>query len=143
MPNFIRFFLIKLLSKLLSPYVTLSTIATVDLYHGITNSQWVFDDTSRNIVAEGFSPGIGEMIERILVKPDKDIDYYYAKKYDLSFSSVPFEGYQAHLFWVKNEDFGNWYTWKGIRGWLCPVLQQYYPIIPQNIYVRIVEKEVL
>lgn len=136
MPNFLRFLLIKWLSKLLAPYATLSTIATVDLYYDGLNKRWVFDDASRNIKAEGFSEGIGKMID-ILVEC---ATFSAEDGCRLSFSSVPFGDYQAHLFWVKNEDFGNWYIWNGILGWLCPVLNQYFAVAPAHIYVKIEAK---
>ena len=137
MPNFLRFLLIKWLTKLLAPYGTLSVIATVTLYYDGLNKKWVFDDDSRQIKAEGFHPGIGEMINEIAY----DADFFAEDGCQLSFSSVPFPGYQAHLVWQKNEDFGNWYIWKSRlqlhRGWLCPVLNQYFQVIPQDIYVKI------
>ena len=98
---------------------------------------WVFDDKARNIKAEPFVAGIPEMIDFFT----KDIPK--AKKgFRLMFSSNPFPGAQAHLIRDEIVGMGTWYHLARTmqRGWLCPVLYEYFDKPPKHIYCQFTAK---
>lgn len=94
---------------------------------------WVFDDELVGLIREPFVSGIPEMLD-ILVADIPDA----SKGFKLIFSATPFPGYQAELFWQRDEYGGNWYSWqeKEMEGWLCPALFKYFDLAPANIYLQ-------
>lgn len=98
----------------------------------LDRGMWVFDDSDRAIVHEPFVAGIPEMIDHF-TKGIKGAE----EGFTLLFSDSPIPGFQAHLT-LKEAGDRNWslYTLKGSKkeGWLCPVLLEYFPEPPQNIY---------
>ena len=94
---------------------------------------WVFDDPSVDLLQEPFVEGVPEMID-ILVEHIENPD----DGFRLLFSTGPFPGYQRKLVWLREEMDGNWYreSETGLEGWLCPALQLYCPVAPEEIYVK-------
>jgi hypothetical protein len=97
-------------------------------------SNWVFDDSSRDLVREPFVFGIPEMIELFTDGVDNAQDGF-----DLLFSPRPFPQFQAKLVWESAEYEGNWYRLDGTErtGWLCPALLKYFDAAPAEIYCRV------
>lgn len=95
---------------------------------------WVFDDKARNIKAEPFVNGIPEMIDHFT----KDIPNA-VKGFMLHFSANPIPGAQAHLIRDEIVGQGTWYhlaRYPKVRGWLCPVLYEYFAKPPKHIYCQ-------
>ncbi len=94
---------------------------------------WVFDDAAVGLVREPFVAGADHIIDLLSAHiPDAH------EGFRLTVADQPFPGYQAHFVLGRPEFNGNWYSWpeRGVEGWLCPALFKYFPIAPQNIYVK-------
>jgi hypothetical protein len=94
---------------------------------------WVFDDPAVGLVQEPFVSGADTILD-VLTENIPEA----AKGFKLVFSPQPFPGYTAHFVWCREEYGGNWYRWpeRGIEGWLCPALFKYFPVAPQELFVK-------
>jgi hypothetical protein len=80
---------------------------------------------------EPFVGGAAEIIDVIILqKGIRNADAGFL----LLFSADPFPGADLELNWVREETFGNVYSWNGREGWLCPALLRYFPVAPPRIY---------
>ena len=93
---------------------------------------WAFDDAGRGISAEPFVCGIPEIINDLMCREKIKGD-----NIRVLYSGAAFPGHQIVLDHVIGECGGNWYQYKGMKGWLCPTLYQYFLKAPKQIYVRI------
>jgi hypothetical protein len=61
-----------------------------------------------------------------------------AKDGRLTFSAVPFPGYQKKLTWLRTANGGNYYRFADspMEGWICPALFKYYSAPPKELYVK-------
>lgn len=95
---------------------------------------WVFDDPGVGLIREPFVAGIPTMIDD-LVRDIPNAD----QGFRLTFSDVPFPGYQREVRWVREEAGGNWYQTVDeavLQGWLCPALFRYFSQAPKRLFVR-------
>ena len=93
---------------------------------------WVFDDDRVNLVKEPFVAGADTFIDRFANG---------SKKVSVTFSTVPFPDHSAVIEKLRlNPIGGTDYTCNNPKHdlWLCPALNLYYPVSPDNIYVKIV-----
>ena len=97
------------------------------------NGGLVFDDPDKGLDKEAFVCGIDTMLFALMEK--KNIQ----EKFKLTFSPVPFPGYEVKLDWLHKEMDGNWYRSEDldISGWLCPALYKYFDEAPINLYIKI------
>lgn len=97
------------------------------------NDAWVFDDERVGLVKEPFVSGIDVMIDRLTSAiPQANLGFL------LRFSSMPFDGSQITLSWIRQDPVeGNWYRADdaGDEGWLCPAIFWYFASPPEKIYV--------
>lgn len=113
--------------------------ASLVIYPYLLNGNcWVFDDARTRLKEEAFVCGASEMISRLV--STKRISRA-EKGFSLTFSSEPFDGYDAVLSLLRpDENEGNWYHGyvAGLRMecWLCPALFCYFESAPEKIYVR-------
>ena len=94
---------------------------------------WVFDDPAVGLHREPFVSGVPEMIDELVQDlPDA------RRGFRLTFSAMPFPGYQQVVTWVREEDGGHWsHLSDPLReGWLCPALFRYFAEAPPRIYVK-------
>lgn len=97
------------------------------------NGAWVFDDERAGLVREPFVGGVPEMID-VLVADIPD-----AKQgFRLTFSALPFPGYEKKLTWLRGDMGGNYYRLDDppLEGWICPALFKYYQRPPPELYVK-------
>jgi hypothetical protein len=99
---------------------------------------WVFDDPRTGLKEEAFVSGADTMIDTVIAA--KGIPKA-AEGFSLSFSDMPFPGYEVELKWLRADPLeGNWYSavvgGTYIEGWLCPALFLYFATAPQRIFVR-------
>lgn len=110
-------------------------------YFSPTSQLWVFDDEAKQLKAEAFVCGASELIDD-LVYTELDLDYDEPERgFRLIFSKVDFPGSQRHLRRIDKPGFrtvGTWYEDTEGRGeaWLCPALNKYFTVSPDNIYVQ-------
>jgi hypothetical protein len=100
------------------------------------NDVWYFNDEEKEIKKEPFVMGSSELIT--LLAESQGI---FSHTLNISFDSVPFDGYQFKL--KKLEKDGNW-TLYGEEttekiGWLCPVLYFYFSSPPKTLYIKLSE----
>ena len=94
---------------------------------------WMFDDESVGLIKEPFVVGMPEIIEHTLAKTGiKNPENGFV----LTFSAIPFPGYQVVLRWTREAEGGNFYRLDGaeMEGWACPALFQYFEQAPKTIY---------
>jgi len=61
------------------------------------------------------------------------------KGFRMTFSVFPFPGFAQHIKKTREEFNGNWYKMTEapyIEGWLCPALFKYFPVAPDDLYVK-------
>ena len=89
---------------------------------------WFMDDAAKGIVAEPLILGMPDIIEHIVGG-----NIY---RFTAIFSPL-FSGENHVLMRQEPENDGYWYELKGssMRGWLCPVLFQYFDEAPLNLYI--------
>jgi hypothetical protein len=99
---------------------------------------WMFDDEDRNIKREPFVSGADDIIE--MLTETLQIKNRY-DGFNLFFSHSQFPGYHIKLDWVSCEFGGNWYISNdiNIKGWLCPVMYQYFSVAPKHIFAKFSE----
>ena len=106
----------------------------LDVYPYKYRGTWVFDDERVGLYREPFVLGVPEMID-LLVK-----DVPNAKKgFRMTFSVFPFPDFAQHIKKTREEFNGNWYKMTEapyIEGWLCPALFKYFPVAPDDLYVK-------
>ena len=106
----------------------------LDVYPYKYKGTWVFDDERVGLYREPFVLGVPEMID-LLVK-----DVPNAKKgFRMTFSVFPFPDFAQHIKKTREEFNGNWYKMTEapyIEGWLCPALFKYFPVAPDDLYVK-------
>jgi hypothetical protein len=94
---------------------------------------WVFDDPAVGLNKEPFVSGADDIMDLL------SADIPGAKNgFNLVFSAQPFPGYQARFVRTRAEHEGTWYAWpeREVEGWLCPALFKYFPVAPEEIYVK-------
>ena len=98
------------------------------------NSQWVFDESERNLLREPFVAGADTMIDVATAHIPNAADGFL-----MIFSANPFPGAEIVLKWRREEMGGNTYFWeeKDIEGWLCPALLEFYNEAPKALYVQV------
>jgi len=103
----------------------------------VFETQWVFDDPSKELVREPFVSGTDNMIDMLTTCIPNAEDGFI-----LVFSAQPFPDHDTVLVWIREEHNGNWYYEEdtGILGWLCPALLKYFDKAPGRIYVQIKAK---
>ncbi len=97
--------------------------------------QWVFSDPATELENEELIAGVPDFIEAITADiPDAD------QGFALSFSSVPFDGYQVKLDFVCRECGGCWYRGridgKETECWFCQSFFRYYSDPPAALYAQ-------
>ena len=139
--NKLRMCLIWLLTRLLKKYCILHTVGVLEPYYDYRWSRWCFDDKNTGLVAEGFSEGIGIMIDHLV----RDFVNPRQGGWQLQFSSIAFPGYQLALKRGRLDNGGVWYTSYelDVSGWLCSALYRYFAVEPETIYIRITPKGVV
>jgi hypothetical protein len=90
---------------------------------------WFMDDAAKDVIEEPLIMGMPEIIERIV---GRDIHRFTA-----TFSDSRSSNGEQELICLEPENDGYWYKLKGtsMRGWLCPVLFQYFEEAPQHLYI--------
>jgi hypothetical protein len=91
---------------------------------------WWFDDVEKGIVKEELVGGSPEFIENFIIEAKNIFEF------NLVFSSDELEGYDFKLTFVRFEEAGYIYKWCGNEMWLCSVLNQYYDLAPEKIYLK-------
>jgi hypothetical protein len=94
---------------------------------------WVFDDPDVELVREPFIEGVPAMIDDLVTNiPDA------REGFRLTFSEIPFPGYQRELVRLNEEAGGFWYRSlePELEGWLCPALFKYFDQALEKLYVR-------
>lgn len=134
--------------KIIYPYKLAGTAMIMNDAEGqpITSDDiWVFDDEATGLKYEAFISGT-----------DIALDYLTRHiptartGFKLTFSHLPFDGYQMKATWLHEgvdglagKIHGNWYRWEDVKdpataisGWLCPALFLYFPKAPEFLYVH-------
>jgi hypothetical protein len=97
------------------------------------NGTWVFDDPRFGLVREPFVAGVPAMIDALVADiPDA------ADGFRLTFSALPFPGFQKKLTWLRGDMQGNYYRIDDppLEGWICPAMFKYYDKPPAELYVE-------
>jgi hypothetical protein len=112
------------------------------LYPYLLGSTWVFDDERTGLKAEPFVSGSSEALWALVNA--KGIANA-AQGFSLTFSDEPFRGFDVQLDWIRADSAtaampGNWYRGEiggtVLEGWLCPALLLFFPVAPQQLFVR-------
>ena len=119
------------------------SIYSVKLYK-LNNTQWVFDDPNKKIVAEAFVAGADTMIDKIIGEYDENLSY------TLQFSTSDYPGSKMIEYIPLNEaikrsdilevtDTGSW--WESSEDnhvmWLCDTLDEYIGIDDKTIFFSV------
>lgn len=99
---------------------------------------WVFDDDKTGLVREPFVSGVPEILESLLEKQGIPLEIA-AKGFRPIFSAAAFPGRHFSARRIGDEGGDAWYeeSVSKARGWLCTALLKYFPIAPDNLYVRV------
>ena len=95
---------------------------------------WVFDDPDVGLVKEPFVGGADTILDVATAQIPNAVQGFVAV-----FSANYFPDATIVLEWVREEGCGNVYRWaeKGMEGWLCPALFEYFEQAPEKLYVQI------
>jgi hypothetical protein len=95
---------------------------------------WVFDDPSVGLFQEPFVSGADDILEVL----SADIPGA-ADGFRLTFGTEAFPGFTARFERSRPEYGGTWYRWpeRNMDGWLCPALFKYFPVPPEEIFVKV------
>jgi len=92
---------------------------------------WWFDDAEKGIVKEELVMGSPEFIEDFIVGTRN------VSEFDLMFGDGMTD-YDFMLTFVRFEEAGYVYRWDSNEMWLCSVLNRYYDLAPEKIYLKCV-----
>ena len=95
---------------------------------------WVFDDPAVDLVREPFVCGADKIIDDMV--EIAEIPHAH-EGFRCIFSAGPFPGARKFVK-LSMEDGGAWYedTSTGKHGWLCPATLKYFPVHPDELYVK-------
>lgn len=104
----------------------------------LSNGQWVFDDSVKQLDKEALVGGMPEIIGLACAEFNiKDPHLGFG----VLFSASKFKGHQFSLKWVEGDGTGNTYLYNrnGItqEGWLCPALFKYFDKAPKEIFIQV------
>ncbi|MEN9259759.1 MAG: hypothetical protein Q6L60_02250, partial [Thermostichus sp. HHBFW_bins_43] len=99
------------------------------------NSNWMFNDTSKDLYAEPFVEGSSEIFDCIAEQCN------YKNNMCIEFGDC-LEQWDYKLELIKKENGGAWYYCEDLdmSGWLCPALYKYFDYTPDVIYIQILEQ---
>ena len=99
---------------------------------------WLFDDYEKDVLGEPFVEGSSEIIFSLMA-----ISGISSNKLVMTFSDIPFTGYQDVLSWKDSRECKTWNLYESkilkMEGWLCPVLLKYFDTPPKKLYVEMAE----
>jgi hypothetical protein len=95
----------------------------------ILDEEWFMDDPTKGIIMEPLVRGVPEIIASIV---GRKVDRLY-----VTFTSESQAAHTHVLVRKLPEDGGFWYQLQDttMKGWLCPVLMQYFEEAPANLYL--------
>jgi hypothetical protein len=95
----------------------------------ILDQEWFMDDPIKGIVMEPLVRGVPEIIKALV---GRKVD-----RFSVIFTSDNQTAHSHVLVRKQPEDGGYWYQLQGttMKGWLCPVLMQYFEQAPENMYL--------
>lgn len=118
------------------------TNAIFTIYPYMKEGIWMFDDKSVGVKEEAFVSGADDIITAITNTVGIDNP---KKGFVLQFSNNPFPGHIIEMNYLRKDLGGTWYrAYLGamaMDGWLCGVLNLYYPTSPRKLYVRVSNKK--
>ncbi len=104
-----------------------NSLHSIALYR-LAPDLWGFDDKPNDIVAEPFVGETNRMLDVLLATHE-------AEGTTITFGATPFPD-ASEWEWQSGDEFGNWYQYSGILGWLCPTLLVYFEKPPKRIYIK-------
>ena len=123
--------------------ITNNHINTIEPYK-LSGVQWVFDDPSKNLVAEAFVSGADQILDIVTEYADRCVatflaDYFPSCTFRLKKGEEASGGAWYSLYHADEDDPTVAGREEAIAdGWLCPVTKLYFGgQLPQEIYLKV------
>ena len=100
---------------------------------------WLFDNEKFGIQEQPFVFGSDLVLDKMTEEVDEA-----EQGVNILFSGIPFPGSEHCLELVREETEGFVYRWRdhNLQGWISPVIKNYFPVPPPQIYLQVKPVEI-